>query len=230
MLKNKYPLMMKTEKQETKKEKIKKIIPLLKKMHPQAHCELDHRNSLELLVSTILSAQCTDKRVNQVTPYLFKKYPIAKAYAESTPGELEEEIKSTGFFRNKAKMIRKSTRELVTRFGGKVPDRLEDLVTLPGIGRKTANVILGTAFGVPGIVVDTHVLRVSERLGLTKNTDPVKVEFDLMEIVPKKAWIDFSHLLIFHGRYVCNARKPLCDQCSLTPYCDYFQKSLSVKK
>ena len=230
MLKNKYPLMMKTEKQETKKEKIKKIIPLLKKMHPQAHCELDHRNSLELLVSTILSAQCTDKRVNQVTPYLFKKYPIAKAYAESTPGELEEEIKSTGFFRNKAKMIRKSTRELVTRFGGKVPDRLEDLVTLPGIGRKTANVILGTAFGVPGIVVDTHVLRVSESLGLPKNTDPVKVEFDLMEIVPKKAWIDFSHLLIFHGRYVCKARKPLCDQCSLTPYCDYFQKSLSVKK
>ena len=139
-----------------------------------------------LLVATILSAQCTDKRVNQVTPYLFKKYPTAKAYAESAPGELEEEIKSTGFFRNKAKMIRESTRELVTRFGGKVPDRLEDLVTLPGIGRKTANVILGTAFGVPGIVVDTHVLRVSERLGLTKNTDPVKVEFDLMEIVPKK--------------------------------------------
>ena len=118
----------------------------------------------------------------------------------------------------------------MTRFGGKVPDRLEDLVTLPGIGRKTANVILGTAFGVPGIVVDTHVLRVSERLGLTKNTDPVKVEFDLMEIVPKKDWIDFSHLLVFHGRYVCNARKPLCDQCSLTPYCDYFQKSRPLKR
>jgi endonuclease-3 len=214
---------------ETKKEKIKKIIPLLKKMHPQAHCELNHNNPLELLVATILSAQCTDKRVNQVTPYLFKKYPLAKAYAESGPGELEEEIKSTGFFRNKAKMIRESTRVLVTRFDGKVPDRLEDLVTLPGIGRKTANVILGTAFGVPGIVVDTHVLRVSERLGLTKNTDPVKVEFDLMEIAPKKAWIDFSHLLVFHGRYICNARKPLCGQCALTPYCDYFQKSLPLK-
>lgn len=215
---------------ETNKEKVKKIIPLLKKMHPQAHCELDHRNPLELLIATILSAQCTDKRVNQVTPNLFKKYPLAKAYAESAPGELEEEIKSTGFFRNKAKMIRESTRELVTRFGGKVPDHLEDLVTLPGIGRKTANVILGTAFGVPGIVVDTHVLRVSERLGLTKNTDPVKVEFDLMEIVPKKTWIDFSYLLVFHGRYICNARKPLCGQCTLTPYCDYFQKSLPLKR
>ena len=229
MHKNKYPLMLKAEIQETNKEKIRKIIPLLKKMHPQAHCELDHRNPLELLIATILSAQCTDKRVNQVTPYLFKKYPLARAYAESAPGELEEEIKSTGFFRNKAKMIRESTRKLVTRFGGKVPDRLEDLVTLQGIGRKTANVILGTAFGVPGIVVDTHVLRVSERLGLTKNTDPVKVEFDLMEIVPKKGWIDFSYLLVFHGRYICNARKPLCGQCALTPYCDYFQKSLPLK-
>ena len=213
-----------------KKEKVKKIILLLKKMHPQARCELNHNNPLELLVATILSAQCTDKRVNQVTPYLFKKYPTATAYTESVPGELEEEIKLTGFFRNKAKMIRECARELTTRFGGKVPDRLEDLVTLPGIGRKTANVILGTAFGVPGIVVDTHVLRVSERLGLTKNTDPVKVEFDLMEIVPKKDWIDFSHLLVFHGRYICNARKPLCGQCALIPYCDYFQKSLPLKK
>lgn len=229
MHKNKYPLMLKAAQQEINKEKIRKIIPLLKKMHPQAHCELDHRNPLELLIATILSAQCTDKRVNQVTPYLFKKYPIARAYAESAPGELEEEIKSTGFFRNKAKMIRETARELVTRFGGKVPDRLEDLVTLPGIGRKTANVILGTAFGVPGIVVDTHVLRVSQRLGLTKNTDPVRVEFDLMEIVPKKGWTDFSSLLVFHGRYICKARKPLCDQCTLTPYCDFFQKSLPLK-
>jgi len=229
MHKKKYPLMLKAAIQEINKEKIRKIIPLLKKMHPQAHCELDHRNPLELLIATILSAQCTDKRVNQVTPYLFKKYPIARAYAESAPGELEEEIKSTGFFRNKAKMIRETARELVTRFGGKVPDRLEDLVTLPGIGRKTANVILGTAFGVPGIVVDTHVLRVSQRLELTKNTDPVRVEFDLMEIVPKKGWTDFSSLLVFHGRYICKARKPLCDQCALTPYCDYFQKSLPLK-
>ena len=229
MHKKKYPLMLKAAIQEINKEKIRKIIPLLKKMHPQAHCELDHRNPLELLIATILSAQCTDKRVNQVTPYLFKKYPLARAYAESAPGELEEEIKSTGFFRNKAKMIRETARELVTRFGGKVPDRLEDLVTLPGIGRKTANVILGTAFGVPGIVVDTHVLRVSQRLELTKNTDPVRVEFDLMEIVPKKGWTDFSSLLVFHGRYICKARKPLCDQCALTPYCDYFQKSLPLK-
>jgi endonuclease-3 len=221
--------MVMTKTQEMNEEKIKKIIPLLKKMHPQAHCELNHNNPLELLVATILSAQCTDKRVNQITPFLFKKYPVAKAYAESAHGELEEEIKSTGFFRNKAKMIRECAHELVARFGGKVPDRLEDLVTLPGIGRKTANVILGTAFGVPGIVVDTHVLRVSERLGLTKNTDPVKVEFDLMKIVPRKDWIDFSYLLVFHGRYVCNARKPLCGQCALTPYCDYSQKSLPFK-
>ena len=223
-----------TKKEETnleeKKEKVKKIIPLLKEMHPQAHCELDHHNPLELLIATILSAQCTDKRVNQVTSYLFKKYPSAKAYAESPLRELEEAIRSTGFFRNKAKMIRGCTRKLVTRFGEKVPDRLDDLVTLPGIGRKTANVVLGNAFGVPGIVVDTHVLRVSERLGLTKNSDPVKVEFDLMEVVPKKEWIDFSHLLVFHGRYVCNSRKPLCEKCRLTAYCGYFQKSLPLKK
>lgn len=230
ILKSEDPMMMRTQKQETNKKKVTKIIPLLKKMHPQAHCELEHRNPLELLIATILSAQCTDKRVNQVTPSLFKKYPTAKAYAESSPDALEEDIRSTGFFRNKAKMIRECAQELMTRFEGKVPNRLEDLVTLPGIGRKTANVVLGNAFGVPGIVVDTHVLRVSERLGLTKNTDPVKVEFDLMEMVPKKDWIDFSHLLVFHGRYICKAPKPLCDQCTLTPFCDYFQKSLPIKR
>lgn len=219
-----------TKSQEANKEKIKKIIPLLKKMHPQARCELNHTTPLELLVATILSAQCTDKRVNQVTPHLFKKYPTAQAYMKSVPGELEEEIKSTGFFRNKSKMIRECARTLSERFDGKVPDRLEDLVTLPGIGRKTANVILGTVFGVPGIVVDTHMLRVSARLGLTKNTDPVKVEFELIELVPKKDWIDFSHGIVFHGRYICNARKPLCGQCALTMYCDYFQKSLPLKK
>lgn len=215
---------------EEKKRKVKTITPLLKKMYPNARCELVHRNPLELLIATILSAQCTDERVNKVTKDLFKKYTAAKDYAESPPGELEEAIRSTGFFRNKAKMIRECTREMELRFGGNVPDNLETLVTLPGIGRKTANVVLGTAFGVPGITVDTHVLRVSQRLGLTENQDPVKVEFDLMEVIPKEEWIPVSHLLIFHGRYVCKARKPLCEKCSLQTYCDYFQNQLPLKK
>lgn len=213
-----------------KKSRAKKIIPLLKKMHPQARCELTHRNPLELLIATILSAQCTDKRVNQVTPGLFKKYPTAKAYAEALPEAIEDDIRSTGFFRNKAKMIRECARELVDKFQGKVPVRLEDLVALPGIGRKTANVILGTAFGVPGITVDTHVLRLSRRLALSQNTNPVKVEFDLMGIFPKKQWIDLSHLLVFHGRYICKARKPLCEKCLLPKLCEYFQANLPLKK
>ena len=215
---------------EEKKRKVKTITPLLKKMYPNARCELVHRNPLELLIATILSAQCTDERVNKVTKDLFKKYTAAKDYADAPPGELEEAIRSTGFFRNKAKMIRECTREMVLRFRGKVPENLEELVSLPGIGRKTANVVLGTAFGVPGITVDTHVLRVSQRLGLTENQDPVKVEFDLMEVIPKEEWIPVSHLLIFHGRYVCKARKPLCEKCSLQTYCDYFQNQLPLKK
>lgn len=214
---------------EEKKDKVKKIISLLKKMHPQARCELVHSNPLELLIATILSAQCTDQRVNQVTKGLFKKYTSAKNYAQSPPGELEDDIRTTGFFRNKANMIRECTRELVTRFGGEVPGNLNDLVSLPGIGRKTANVVLGTAFKVPGITVDTHVLRVSARLGLTENNDPIKVEFDLMEIIPKKEWVEVSHLFIFQGRYICKARKPLCEKCSLFDYCDYFQSQLPLK-
>jgi len=213
-----------------RKMKVEKIIPILKKMHPYAQCELTHNNPLELLIATTLSAQCTDERVNMVTQNLFKKYTSAEDYAESLPEELEEDIRSTGFFRNKAKMIRECTREIVTRFGGKVPDNLEDLVSLPGIGRKTANVVLGTAFGIPGIAVDTHVLRVSQRLGLTEKKDAVKVEFDLMEIVPKKEWVPFSHLLIFHGRYICKARKPICKKCGLPKFCDFFQGQLSLKK
>ena len=212
-----------------KKSKAKKIIPLLKKMHPHARCELVHDNPLELLIATILSAQCTDVRVNKVTSSLFKKYRSVRDYAESLPGKIEDDIRSTGFFRNKARMIRDCTQELITRFGGKVPARLEDLVALPGIGRKTANVILGNAFGVPGITVDTHMLRLSHRLGLTKNSNAVKVEFDLMEIIPEKQWIDVSHLIVFHGRYICKARKPLCEKCSLPKLCDYFQSNLPLK-
>jgi len=185
---------------EQRKKKIKKIIPLLKRMHPTARCELEYRTPLELLVATILSAQCTDVRVNQVTKTLFKKYRKPQDYARADQEELEEDIRSTEF-----------------------------LVTLPGIGRKTANVILGNAFGVPGIAVDTHVGRVSGRLGLTANKDAVKVEQDLMEIVSKKQWTDFSHLLIFHGRYICTPRKPACDACLLSKYCDYFQQQLPLR-
>lgn len=215
---------------EDKKRKTKKIIPLLKKMHPQAQCELVHSNPLELLVATILSAQCTDDRVNLVTKVLFKTYRAARDYALSPPGELEEAIRSTGFFRNKAKMIRECAGGIVDRFGGKVPDNLDDLVSLPGLGRKSANVILGTAFGVPGITVDTHVLRVSRRLGLTRQKDAVRVEFDLMELVPKKEWVAFSHLVIFHGRYICKARRPSCETCNLTQYCDFFHDPLPLKR
>jgi endonuclease-3 len=208
---------------------ILKILRLLKKMHPQARCELTYSNPLDLLVATILSAQCTDERVNRVTPALFKKYPSAREYAEASLEALEADIRSTGFFRNKAKMIRGCGQELLTRFGGKVPDNLEDLVSLPGIGRKTANVVLGNAFGVPGVTVDTHVLRVSRRLGLTDNTDPVKVEFDLMKIMPKEQWVEFSHLLVFHGRYLCKARRPECERCALCPVCRFFQTQLPIK-
>ena len=212
-----------------KREKVKKIIPLLKKMHPTARCELEHTTPLELLVATILSAQCTDVRVNQVTRNLFGKYRVASDYAKAPAGTLEEDIRPTGFFRNKAKAIRQCAQELVDRFDGAVPGNLDDLVTLPGIGRKTANVILGTAFGVPGITVDTHVLRLSQRLGLSDKNDAVKMEFDLMDIIPKKEWTGFSHLLIFHGRYICKARKPDCEKCLLTKRCDYFQNLLPMK-
>lgn len=213
-----------------KKSTIMKILRALKAMHPQARCELTHSNPLELLVATILSAQCTDERVNRVTPALFKKYPTAREYAQAALESLEADIRSTGFFRNKARMIRGCAQEILIRFGGQVPSRLDDLVTLPGIGRKTANVVLGNAFGVPGITVDTHVLRVSQRLGLTEHTDAVKVEFDLMEIVPKKQWVEFSHLLIFHGRYLCKARRPECERCALCPVCRFFQTQLPITK
>ena len=185
-----------------------------------------HDSALQLLVATILSAQCTDQRVNQVTPALFRRYRTAKDLAEADPAELEELIRTTGFFRNKAKSLMGLGRELHERFGGKVPDRLKDLVELPGVGRKTANVVLGTWFGIPGITVDTHVKRLSGRLGLTTRTDPVKIEFDLMEILPEKDWTFASHALIWHGRRVCGARSPSCLQCGLEPACPWPGKNL----
>ncbi len=212
------------KKQEDLKKRVKKIIRILSEEIPDSTIALKFSNPLELLIATILSAQCTDVKVNQVTENLFKKHRTAKDYAESDLAELEKEIRPTGFYRNKAKSIQKCCQELEKRFGGKVPKVLEDLVTLPGVGRKTANVILGNVFGIPGITVDTHVNRLSQRIGLTKNDDPVKIEFDLMEIVPKEEWTHFSNLLIWHGRKTCVARKPLCEICPIRKECDYGSK------
>ena len=212
------------KKQEDLKNRVKEIIRFLSKEIPDSRIALKFSNPLELLIATILSAQCTDVKVNQVTADLFKMYRSSKDYAEANLAKLEEEIRPTGFYRNKAKSIQKCCQELVKRFEGDVPKTLEELVTLPGVGRKTANVILGNAFGSPGIAVDTHVHRVSQRIGLTNNDDPTKIEFDLMEIVPKEEWTHFSNLLIWHGRRTCKARKPLCQTCSIRKWCNYGSK------
>lgn len=201
------------------KARVAKIIALLKKRYPDATCALHFKNPLELLVATILSAQCTDERVNKVTLDLFRKYKTAEDYARVRQEVLEKDIRSTGFYKNKARSIINCCRKIVQAHGGKVPGTLDELVVLDGIGRKTANVILGNAFGVPGITVDTHMKRVAYRLGLTKNQDPVKIEYDLMELVPRKQWTHFSHLMIFHGRYTCMARKPLCTECVVEKLC-----------
>jgi len=199
--------------------RVRAVIEQLQELYPDAKCALDFRTPLELLVATILSAQCTDERVNKVTPALFATYPDAAAFAAADPAALEKAIHSTGFFRNKAKSIREASADIVAKHGGQVPRTLEDLTALRGVGRKTANVVLGNAYGVPGVVVDTHVTRLSHRLGLTNETDPVKIEFALMPLVPRELWTLFSHWLILHGRAVCNARKPLCSQCPLAPHC-----------
>ena len=209
-------------------KRVKDIIKSLTKGIPDTTIALTFSSPLELLIATILSAQCTDVRVNEVTATLFKKYRSAKDYAQADLSELEQDIRPTGFYRNKAKSIQKCCQELVGRFGSEVPKTLEEMVTLPGVGRKTANVILGNAFGIPGVVVDTHVHRVSQRIGLTKKDDPVKIEFDLMEVVPKEEWTHFSNLLIWHGRRTCVARKPLCDSCAILKLCDYGSKLVKL--
>jgi endonuclease-3 len=191
-------------------------------LYPTAHTELNFSNPLELSVATILSAQCTDKRVNEVTPALFAKYPHAADYAAADRDDVEQMIKSTGFFRNKTTSIIKLGQALVERFDGEVPGRLEDLVTLPGFGRKTANVVLGNAFGVPGLTVDTHFGRLVRRWRFTAETDPVKVEFAVAELLPKKEWTEFSHRVIWHGRRVCHARKPACGACAIARLCPSF--------
>jgi endonuclease-3 len=196
------------------------ILRLLHATYPDAKCELDFTNPLELLVATILSAQCTDERVNQVTPKLFARYPDAKALAEADTAELEEIIHSTGFFRNKAKNIQNAARRLVEVYDGQVPADMDDLLTLGGVARKTANVVLGNAYGIAdGVVVDTHVKRLSERLALTEASAPEKIERDLMALTPRTEWVDLAHLLIFHGRRVCAARKPNCAGCSIRRLC-----------
>jgi endonuclease-3 len=211
---------MPKESNEQKKARVAKIIAGLQKAYPDAHCELNHSNPLELLIATILSAQCTDKRVNIVTPQLFKKYPTAEAYAKARLPELEEEIKTTGFYRNKAKSITKATGNIVAKHGGKVPNTMEELIALGGVGRKTANVVLGNAFDInTGVVVDTHVARLSQRLGLTKEKDPVKIELALMNLVPQDQWTMFSHWLIWHGRRRCYARNPECPNCEIKGVC-----------
>jgi len=202
------------------------LLAKLDEAYPTATCELKHENAFQLLISTILSAQTTDVRVNQVTEELFKKYPTPEVLAYADPKEVEQIIRPTGFFRNKAKAIIGASKAIVEKFGGQVPRTMEELLTLPGVARKTANVVLGTAFGIPsGIVVDTHVIRLSRRLDLTKHEEPKKIEEDLMRIIPKEKWIIFSHQLIWHGRRVCVARKPKCLECDLEPLCYSKDKS-----
>jgi len=204
----------------TDPKRVAAILAKLNDAYPDANCELRHENPFQLLISTILSAQCTDVRVNQVAETLYKKYPDAKAFAYATPSELEMEIRPTGFFRNKTKSVMGASKAILERFGGEVPRTMEEILTLPGVARKTGNVVLGTAYGITsGIVVDTHVLRLSKRLDLTRDDDPKKVEQDLMQVIPKEKWIQFSHQIIWHGRRVCHARKPKCIECNLESLC-----------
>ena len=211
---------MPRETREAQAARLKKIIAGLNKAYPDAHCELDHTNPLELLVATILSAQCTDKRVNLVTADLFKRYRSAADYARAPLAELEQAIRSTGFFRNKAKSLKHCCQALMEKHGGQVPRTLEELTLLGGVGRKTANVVLGSAFGINcGVVVDTHVARLSQRLGLTKETTPEKIEQELMKLVPQEQWTMFSHWLIWHGRRRCFARNPDCLGCEIKAFC-----------
>ncbi|HEX5234658.1 MAG TPA: endonuclease III [Silvibacterium sp.] len=209
-------------------ERIAELLRRLEAAYPNAECALVHRNAWELLVATILSAQCTDARVNMVTPELFRKFPTPRAMAEASLPALEAEIRSTGFYHNKAKSISGAAKRLVANFGGRIPKTMDELLTLPGVARKTGNVVLGVAFGLAeGVVVDTHVLRLSNRLGLTKSDEPKKIEQELMQIIPKDHWIQFSHELIHHGRQICIARKPRCVECTLETLCNAPDKTWS---
>jgi endonuclease-3 len=204
---------------------ISKLLPLLRKHWPHPVCEVNHKNALQLMVGVILSAQSTDKTVNEITPALFERYPTAKAFAEASPLEIEKMIYRCGFFRAKTKSIMAASRMIVEKFGGEVPKTMEELLQLPGIGRKSANVILGAAYGVTsGIVVDTHMIRLASRFRLSSSEDPVKIEQDLMKVVPKKDWVYFSQAMVLHGRYICIARKPRCSECYLVKACPFSDK------
>ena len=202
-----------------------KILDILSKSFPNAACRLDHRNGLELLVATILAAQCTDVKVNEVTKALFKRYRKATDYAEADPATLQAEIRPTGFFRNKAKSIIAAARALTEKHNGRLPKSVEEMVALPGVGRKTANVLLGNLFGRPAIIVDTHFKRVMDRVGLTSNADPDKIEADIRDLLPPKRWTRFSYVVNDHGRLVCQARKPKCDECKITGLCDFYREN-----
>jgi endonuclease III len=211
----------------TNSKRVGAILAKLEEAYPAATCELKHENPFQLVISTILSAQCTDVRVNIVAETLYKKYPDAEAFAHANPAELEQEIRPTGFFRNKTKSIIGASKAILENFRGEIPRTMDEMLTLPGVARKTANVVLGTAYGIPsGVVVDTHVQRLANRLELTKNTDPKKIEQDLMKILPQKKWILFSHQLIWHGRRVCVARKPRCVECNLQSLCHAKDKTI----
>ncbi len=206
-------------------KKLQEFLEYLRELFPNPECELDYKTPFQLLVATILSAQCTDKQVNKTTPYLFAKYPNASSMAKAPLEDIENLIKSIGLYKGKAKNILSASISICENFGGEVPDNMEDLVSLAGVGRKTANVVLGNAFNVPGMVVDTHVKRISNRFGMTKNQDPEKIEQDLMKIIPKNEWTDFSHRLVLFGRRVCEARKPNCVECKVSSIC----KSSNIK-
>lgn len=223
----KRPAARKPRKDYTSPERLAKIFAALDQLFPQAECALRHENAFELLVATILSAQCTDERVNKVTPGLFAKYPTPQDFAAVRPEVLQEDIRSTGFFRNKAKSIVGAAQRIVAEFGGTVPRTMDELLTLPGVARKTANVVLGTAYGIPsGVVVDTHVFRIAHRLRLTEQNTPEKVEQDLMRIVPRDRWITFGHQMIWFGRKTCQARKPWCATCPVESICDSPDKTI----
>lgn len=205
---------------DAKKKRVRKVITRLKKHYPNAECALIHENPFQLLVATILSAQCTDERVNSVTPTLFRKFPDAEALSQATQQQVEKIVQPLGFFRAKATNLRGMAKRVVETYGGELPQNLDDLITLPGVGRKTANVLLGTAFGIPsGVVVDTHVRRISNLLGFTESQNPEIIERELMSLLPRKEWIDYSHRLIHHGRAICIARRPKCQSCPLLPLC-----------
>ncbi|MFZ5988282.1 MAG: endonuclease III [Bacillota bacterium] len=203
------------------KERVEEIIKKFDEVYKDAECTLDYKDPLQLLISTQLAAQCTDARVNIVTKTLFQKYKNVYDFANADLSELEQDVKPTGFYHNKARNIKETCKIIIDKYNGLVPDNMDDLLALPGVGRKTANLVLGDVFGIPGIVVDTHAKRLSNRIGLSDNSDPKKIEFDLMKVVPKESWSKFCHQLVYHGRAVCTARKPGCKECSIVNFCDY---------